>query len=47
MAVNESSNKNADLTKRILFTIGMLAIYRFGVHVPTPGVDANAVMGFF
>lgn len=48
MAVNNgNSNKNADLTKRILFTLGMLAVYRIGVHVPTPGVDANAVMGFF
>lgn len=25
----------------------MLAIYRVGVHVPTPGVDSNAVMSFF
>ncbi len=48
MAINNmNSNKNADLMRRILFTLGMLAIYRFGVHVPTPGVDGNAVMGFF
>ncbi|MFN8790275.1 MAG: preprotein translocase subunit SecY [Bdellovibrionales bacterium] len=46
MAVNENS-KNTDLTKRILFTLGMLAVYRIGVHVPTPGVDPVAVMGFF
>jgi len=25
----------------------MLAIYRLGVHVPTPGVDGQAVLGFF
>jgi preprotein translocase subunit SecY len=25
----------------------MLAIYRVGVHIPTPGVDAKAVMSFF
>jgi preprotein translocase subunit SecY len=47
MAVNENGNKNNDLTRRILFTLGMLAVYRVGVHVPTPGVDANAVMAFF
>lgn len=47
MALNENGNKNNDLTKRILFTLAMLAVYRIGVHVPTPGVDANAVMAFF
>ncbi len=36
-----------DLQRRILFTITMLAIYRLGVHVPTPGVDGQAVFGFF
>jgi preprotein translocase subunit SecY len=29
-----------DLRTRILFTLGMLAIYRLGGHIPTPGVDA-------
>src|SRR3954453_20580648 len=29
-----------DLRNRILFTFGMLAIYRLGGHIPTPGVDA-------
>jgi preprotein translocase subunit SecY len=43
---NESS-KNSDLAKRILFTLAILAIYRVGVHVPTPGVDSLAVMAFF
>lgn len=37
----------ADLRKRILFTIGVLIIYRFGVHVPVPGVDATRVLAFF
>jgi preprotein translocase subunit SecY len=37
----------ADLRKRILFTIGILIIYRIGVHVPVPGVDANRVIAFF
>jgi preprotein translocase subunit SecY len=43
---NESS-KNSDLAKRILFTLAILAVYRVGVHVPTPGVDSLAVMAFF
>lgn len=36
-----------ELRKRILFTLGILAIYRFGVHVPVPGVDANVMLAFF
>ena len=46
MATAEASKSN-DLSRRILFTIAMLAVYRIGVHVPTPGVDSNAVMAFF
>jgi preprotein translocase subunit SecY len=37
----------AELRKRILFTLGILAIYRFGVHVPVPGVDAKVMLAFF
>jgi len=40
-------SKNTELTRRILFTLAMLAIYRVGVHVPTPGVDGAAVFSFF
>jgi preprotein translocase subunit SecY len=36
-----------DLRKRILFTLGMLAIYRLGSHVPTPGINAQALVDFF
>src|SRR5918995_3338122 len=28
-----------DLRKRVLFTLGLLAVYRFGAHVTTPGID--------
>ncbi len=38
---------NNELTKRIMFTLAMLAVYRVGVHVPTPGVDSAAVFSFF
>ena len=31
-----------DLRKRILFTLAMLAVYRLGAHIPTPGVDPAA-----
>src|SRR5579871_3192660 len=39
--------KIPDLRKRILFTLGMLAIYRLGGHIPTPGIDANRLQAFF
>jgi preprotein translocase subunit SecY len=41
------ATKGSDLAKKIIFTLAMLAVYRVGVHVPTPGVDSNAVMAFF
>lgn len=47
MSAVNSIAKNADLRKRILFTLVMLAVYRIGVHVPTPGVDGAAVLSFF
>jgi len=34
----------AGLKERILFTLGMIAIYRIGVHIPLPGVDPAAMM---
>jgi preprotein translocase subunit SecY len=36
-----------DLRKRILFTLGLLAVYRFGGHIPTPGIDSNRLAEFF
>jgi preprotein translocase subunit SecY len=36
-----------ELRRRILFTAMMLAVYRVGGHVPTPGIDAQALAGFF
>ncbi len=39
--------KIPELRKRILFTLFMLAIYRVGVHIPTPGVDGAALQQVF
>src|ERR1700748_1828404 len=36
-----------DLRKRILFTLGLLAVYRLGGHIPTPGVNADMLQQFF
>jgi preprotein translocase subunit SecY len=35
-----------DLRKRLMFTFGLLAVYRIGCHVPTPGVDPQALLEF-
>ena len=36
-----------ELQKRIGFTIALLIVYRIGAHVPTPGVDGQALSAFF
>src|SRR3954462_12515275 len=36
-----------DLRKRVLFTLGMLAVYRLGSHIPTPGINADALSQLF
>src|ERR1700758_3144292 len=36
-----------DLRKRILFTLGLLFVYRLGGHIPTPGIDAKALENYF
>jgi preprotein translocase subunit SecY len=36
-----------DLRKRVLFTLGMLGIYRLGVFVPAPGIDRQALGEWF
>ncbi len=36
-----------DLRKRVLFTLGLLAVYRLGSHIPTPGINADMLAQFF
>ncbi len=36
-----------ELRRRVLFTLGMLSVYRVGCFVPTPGVDASVLAKFF
>ena len=38
--------KVPDLRKKILFTLLIIAVYRFGAHVPTPGIDVEAAQRF-
>jgi preprotein translocase subunit SecY len=35
-----------ELRKRLLFTFGLLAVYRVGSNIPTPGVDPQALIEF-
>jgi preprotein translocase subunit SecY len=39
--------KIPELKKRIFFTLGLLIVYRVGVHVPVPGIDSVALASFF
>lgn len=39
--------KVQELRDRILFTVGILIIYRIGGHIPTPGIDGAALSAYF
>ncbi len=43
----QSIFKIEELRKRILFTLGILIVYRIGGHIPTPGIDASVLSSFF
>jgi preprotein translocase subunit SecY len=45
MAVDSVKNlfAVAELRKRVLFTLGLLVVYRIGGHIPTPGVNSAAI----
>ncbi|HBQ61384.1 MAG TPA: preprotein translocase subunit SecY, partial [Balneolaceae bacterium] len=37
--------KIEDLKNRILYTVGILMVYRVGSYITLPGVDANQLIG--
>lgn len=39
--------KIEELRRRVLFTLGLLVVYRVGGHIPTPGIDTQALGAFF
>ncbi|MFQ5665140.1 MAG: preprotein translocase subunit SecY [Candidatus Binatia bacterium] len=43
----QNASKIPELRRRLLFTFAMLAVYRIGVAVPTPGIDGKALAAFF
>ncbi|MEO0830020.1 MAG: preprotein translocase subunit SecY, partial [Pseudomonadota bacterium] len=38
--------KATDLRQRILFTLGLLIVYRLGTYIPVPGIDSIALREF-
>ena len=36
-----------ELRTRVLFTLGLLAVYRLGGHIPTPGINAELLAQYF
>ena len=42
-----NSFKIPDLKKRLLVTLALIAVYRIGCYVPTPGIDGAALAQFF
>jgi len=36
-----------ELKRRILFSLGLLIVYRIGVQIPVPGVDSSALASIF
>lgn len=43
----QNAAKSPGLRKKIIFTLAMLAVYRMGVQVPTPGINGEALAAFF
>jgi len=39
--------KIPDLRKKVLFTLGLIAVYRVGTYIPTPGIDGAKLAQFF
>ncbi|MDO8426919.1 MAG: preprotein translocase subunit SecY [Deltaproteobacteria bacterium] len=46
-ALTPNISKVPELNRRIIITLVMLAVFRVGVFIPTPGIDAEALSGFF
>ena len=42
-----NASRIPELRRRLLFTAAILAVYRIGVAVPTPGIDGQALASFF
>jgi len=45
--ITPNISKIPELNRRILITLIMLAVFRLGVFIPTPGIDGEALAAFF
>lgn len=43
----QNIGKIPELKRRIIATLALLAVYRIGVHIPTPGIDGTVLAGIF
>jgi preprotein translocase subunit SecY len=43
----QNAGRIPELRRRVLFTLAILAVYRVGVAIPTPGIDGQALAAFF
>jgi preprotein translocase subunit SecY len=43
----QNIGKIPELKRRIIATLILLAVYRVGVHIPTPGIDGKVLAGIF
>ncbi len=43
----QSAANIPELRRRVIFTLIMLAVYRIGVQIPTPGINGEALAAFF
>jgi preprotein translocase subunit SecY len=43
----QNIGKIPELKRRIIATLVLLAVYRVGVHIPTPGIDGTVLAGIF
>ncbi|MGH7803794.1 MAG: preprotein translocase subunit SecY, partial [Candidatus Binatia bacterium] len=43
----QNAGRIPELRRRVLFTLALLAVYRVGVAIPTPGIDGQALAAFF
>ncbi|MCZ6623288.1 MAG: preprotein translocase subunit SecY [Deltaproteobacteria bacterium] len=43
----QNATKIPELRRRILFSLAMLAVFRVGVAIPTPGINREALAAFF
>ncbi len=47
MSTQSNVLNNEDLQRRLLFTLFCVLVFRFGIHIPTPGVEVEVVKQFF